>query len=120
MSKKVLIIDDSFLQRKLISTAVEELGYEAVIAENGKIGLQKYSEDNFFCITLDLLMPEMDGIELLEKLKSLDNKSPVIVMSSNIQEPIRQQCFDLGAFRFLNKPFKKEKFQEILQSIEIL
>ena len=66
-------------------------------AVNGLEGIKKIRENTPDLIFLDLLMPELDGFEVLERLKKSDLKIPVIVLTADIQETSKKRCFDLGA-----------------------
>lgn len=111
---KILIIDDSSFQRKWIARAVESLGHSFVEAADGQEGLEKVSSEHPDCITVDLNMPTMDGIQFLTQLDGANGKAPVIVLTADIQDETRKQCSDLGAVGFLNKPFSPEIFQALL------
>lgn len=111
---KILIIDDSSFQRKWIARAVESMGHTFVEAADGLEGLEKVSSEHPDCITVDLNMPTMDGIQFLSQLDGANGDAPVIVLTADIQEETRKQCRDLGATGFLNKPFSPETFQALL------
>jgi len=112
---KVLVIDDSGFQRKWIVKAVSDLGHNAAEAVNGFEGLKLIDSVNPDCITVDLNMPEMDGIEFLGNLRSRDQAIPVIVITADIQSETKKQCQELGAAAFLNKPFKPDQLGEALE-----
>ncbi len=112
---KVLIIDDSNFQRKIVKSLVESLGLKSIEAENGDIGLNMLKSERVDCIVLDLLMPGKSGIEVLQELKSEGNTIPVIVLSADIQKTTRENVDQLGAHIFINKPLKKE---ELISSIK--
>nr|MBN2277019.1 response regulator [candidate division Zixibacteria bacterium] len=111
---KILVIDDSSFQRKWIARAVTSLGHKAAEAENGQQGLTLIDSVKPDCITVDLNMPEMDGIEFLGNLKNLNQDIPVIVITSDIQGETKKQCAQLGAAAFLNKPFKTDDLKNAL------
>ena len=69
------------------------------------------------CIILDLLMPELDGFGVLEALKQKGSKIPVIVLSADIQDSVREQCLGLGAAMMLQKPAKAPKILEALDQV---
>jgi len=113
----ILIIDDSRFTRSNIAKALRNNSYEVLEADNGVMGLDmiiKHTPD--FVIT-DLLMPEMDGFELLENLRSRGIAVPVIVMSADIQETTRRRILELGAKTLLNKPFQSTTLLETLQNL---
>lgn len=111
---KILIADDSMFQRKLMRDTVLKMGHECVEAVNGKEALDLVTSEKPDCLVLDLLMPVMDGIQLLEELKAIDTNIPRIVLSADIQESTASKCLELGAMKFLNKPFKKDQFIEFI------
>ena len=111
----VLIIDDSAFQRRVIRSLVRDAGYETEEAENGRTGLEKIAARKPDCILTDLLMPDMGGLELLESLREPGAAIPVIIITGNIQESVRQRCLELGAAAVVNKPVRQE---ELLPAIE--
>ena len=113
----VLIIEDSNFQRKIISKFIKEEGHEIYEAANGKIALElieKYQPDLIFC---DLVMPVLDGFEVLKNLKEKKSTIPIIVLTSDIQQPVREQCMELGALEFINNPANQIKIQNALQKV---
>jgi CheY-like chemotaxis protein len=113
----IVIIDDSAFQRKIIASFLKDEGYETREAENGKAGLTLLSQDGADAVILDLLMPEMSGVEVLTRAGEQGLTVPIIVSTSDIQETTRQQCMDLGAAGFLNKPVKKEELCATLRDV---
>ncbi len=112
---KVLIVDDSMFSRSMIKKIVKKIGHEAIEAANGKEGVSKIIDEKPDIVFTDLLMPEMDGIGLLAAVKEQDLGVPVVVVSANVQDTVRQQCLELGAAEFFNKPPDKEKLQKYLE-----
>ena len=90
------------------------MGHTFVEAADGLEGLEKVNSEHPDCITVDLNMPTMDGIQFLSQLDGANGAAPVIVLTADIQEETRKQCRDLGASGFLNKPFSPETFQALL------
>lgn len=114
---KILIVDDANFSRFMISTIIKGGGHEVIEAENGRVGLEKIQDEKPDAVITDLLMPDIDGIGLLKELKEKNNGVPVIVVSSNIQEAMRQKCYDLGVAGFINKPPKKELILDMINQI---
>lgn len=104
---KILIVDDSLFQRKTISQMLVEAGYEVVEAKDGLDGLEKALSLKPDCILTDLLMPQMDGIELISALKAKGSVTPLFVLSADIQESKKRICLEMGVNGFLSKPPKK-------------
>lgn len=110
----VLVVDDSSFQRRKICTALEANGYVVQAASDGQECLAIVGSAPPDCIVLDLLMPEMGGIEVLEIMRKRDLHIPVIVHTADIQDTTRQHCLDLGAIAFINKPFRAEELLSAL------
>lgn len=117
--KLILVADDSRTARQYLCSLFQKAGYETVQAENGLEALSKIAELEPSFIILDLLMPEMDGFDVLKKLKEQNINIPVIVLTADIQDEVRDECFELGAKGFINKPFKESElintFHEIIK-----
>ncbi len=113
---KVLIVDDSMFSRSAVKKVIKRIGLETIEAANGREGLKKIIDEKPDIVFTDLLMPEMDGIELLTSVKEKNLGVPVVVVSANVQNSVRQQCNELGASEFLNKPPSEENIRKCLES----
>lgn len=107
-SGQILIVDDNETNRDLLSRQLERQGYTVAIAADGLEGLHLLQTQPFDLILLDLIMPEMNGFEVLERLKTDDNlyHIPVIMISSLDEIDSVVQCIEMGAEDYLSKPFK--------------
>lgn len=105
--QKILIIDDSGFQRRIISDILKEEGYAVITSENGMSGYTVALKESPDLILCDLLMPDLDGYEFLKKMREKGVAIPVIVLTSDIQHTTRKICLDLGAVDVLNKPVKR-------------
>ncbi|SJZ30197.1 response regulator [Selenihalanaerobacter shriftii] len=118
MSKGILIVDDAQFMRTMLSKVVEEDGYTVVgEAVNGVDAVQKYQELNPDLVTMDITMPEMDGIEAMEEIKKIDANADIIVCSAMGQKPMVIDALEAGAKDFIVKPIKPEKVKEALANI---
>lgn len=104
----VLVVDDNETNRDLLSRQLERQGYSVAIAANGNQALQMLQTTSFDLILLDLIMPEMNGFEMLGKLKTHDEfyHIPVIMISSLDEIDSVVRCIEMGAEDYLSKPFK--------------
>ncbi|MDM8516264.1 response regulator [Desulfobacterales bacterium HSG16] len=114
---RIMVADDSWLQRKKIGKFLQTNGFEVIEAVNGKDAVEKSGVDMPDCILLDLLMPEMDGIEVLRTFQQDGTSIPVIIFTADIQDTSRARCFELGATDFINKPIDQDKMLEAIQKI---
>ncbi len=113
---RVLIVDDSLLQQKVLSAIVEDEGYEALTAASGREALEMLEAQHIDCLILDLLMPQMGGMQVLETLQTRNLQLPIIVVSADIQEWVRTSCLELGVKEFLTKPVKQEELCAALKN----
>ena len=114
---RVLITDDSLLQRRTLSAIVADAGHEVDTACNGQEAIEKIQATPPDCLLLDMLMPVMDGVQVLEQLESQGVKLPVIVLTADVQDWLKDRCLELGVKAFLNKPVKQDQLQQALEHI---
>ncbi|MFY0627222.1 MAG: response regulator [Reichenbachiella sp.] len=112
---KIIIADDSSFQRKILGDIISAIGHEVEAVESGQALLDKVASEKYDGICLDLLMPEMTGIEVLEKLQPMENVPPVIVISADIQVKKKEQCLALGAKAFVNKYIEKDSLEAVFK-----
>jgi two-component system chemotaxis response regulator CheY len=104
MTGRILVVDDSGLARRGTRRVLEGAGYSVLEAEDGMVALERYFVDKPDLVVLDLVMKGMYGLEVLSKLRELDPRARVIVLSADIQTSSRQMVNEAGAAAFLNKP----------------
>lgn len=116
--RKVLIIDDAAFMRLSLKTILEKNGFEvAGEAENGRIGVRKYKELNPDVVTLDITMPEMDGLAALKEIMNGDSNAKVIIVSAMGQENYVREAIMCGAKSFIVKPFTEEHVIKAIKSV---
>ncbi|KAB2932635.1 MAG: response regulator [Leptonema illini] len=110
MAKNILIIDDSAAQRKVVRLALESKGYQIFEATDGQDALQRLSPD-LHLIVCDVNMPIMDGLEFVRQIKANEQYKflPIIMLTTESQEAMREQGMELGVRAWLNKPFSMEQ-----------
>jgi CheY-like chemotaxis protein len=113
----ILIADDSWLARRVISDMLAPLNHDLVMAVNGREVLDLLESVEPACILLDLLMPEIDGFAVLEKLQERQSRVPVVVLTADIQSTTRSQCEQLGTTAFINKPVQQDELLAVLGRI---
>lgn len=103
----ILVVDDDLLNRLVLSTNLQEQGYEVATAENGRQALDMLGSQAFDVVLLDLVMPELDGFQVLEQMKhdSAQREIPVIVISALDEMDSIIRCIEMGATDYLPKPF---------------
>jgi two-component system chemotaxis response regulator CheY len=107
--KKILIVDDAAFMRFAIRTVLERNGFQVVgEAENGSVAISKYKELQPDIVTMDITMPEMDGIQALREIRKLNPNSKIIIISALGQESYVREAVKLGAKGFVVKPYKED------------
>jgi two-component system, chemotaxis family, chemotaxis protein CheY len=107
MNAKVLIVDDSALTRRSLRQILESAGCEVVEAENGLDALERYFLDKPDVVLLDLVMKGMYGLDVLQKIRELDPRARIVVVSADIQTSSQDMAGEAGAAAFINKPFDR-------------
>lgn len=107
--KRVLIVDDAAFMRMSIRNMLQNYDFEIVgEAENGLMAVEKYKELQPDIVTLDITMPEMDGLQALREIKKIDPAASVVMVSALGQEARMKEAIIYGAKGFVVKPFKEE------------
>ena len=109
MNKKVLIIDDSAMSRRMLGRILESAGHSVVEAEDGAGGLELFFLEKPDIVFLDLTMKDMYGLEVLGKIREVDPAARIVVASADIQDQTRDLVNEAGANAFVNKPLSPEK-----------
>lgn len=122
MAKKVLIIDDSKSLRSFTRLALEQAGYEVNEAEDGENALNILKENKFDAIVSDLNMPKVNGIEMIQKIKSdpayeSAKFTPIIMLTTEAEESKKQQGQMAGAKAWIVKPFIPEQLLNVMKKI---
>ena len=116
MSKRVLIVDDAIFMRMKLKDILEKGGYEVVAeAQNGLEAIEKFKTENPDLVTMDITMPEMDGIAALKVIKEVNPNAKVIMCSAMGQQSMVMDAIKAGALDFIVKPFDNER---VIQSID--
>ena len=105
---KVLVIDDIDFTRQTISKILSRKGFEVYEAANGKDGLRSFSQNEPDLVLTDILMPEMEGLETIKILKTINPDVPIIAITGSTNSPFLQIALKFGAATGLFKPFKQE------------
>lgn len=115
---RVLVIDDSSAQRFMLTKSLKEGSHEVFAATNGEDGLAKINEHQPDFIISDLLMPVMDGVELLRQLRSDQNTTPVIIITANSNKQKIEEVKELGVTHILRKPCKQSELLSTLEQLK--
>ncbi|AEO99269.1 response regulator [Weizmannia coagulans] len=116
MAKKILIVDDAAFMRMMIKDILTKNGYDVVAeAGDGAQAIEKYKEHRPDLVTMDITMPEVDGISALKEIKKIDPDAKVIMCSAMGQQAMVIDAIQAGAKDFIVKPFQADRVIEAIQ-----
>lgn len=115
----ICLVDDSRFQLMQTSQMLTDLGHDVTSFVVSREALESLKEKEYDCLVSDLLMPEMDGEQLVLELKKFKPNLPVIVITADIQKSVEKRCNDIGINFFLNKPVTKDQLDPVLSKIKL-
>lgn len=116
--KNVLIVDDAAFMRLALRSLLEKNGFTVVgEAENGVVALKKYQELHPDIVTMDITMPEMDGVQALEAIRSIDSNAKVVMVTAMGQEAYVREAVMKGAKGFIVKPWTDDYVIKTLNNV---
>lgn len=116
---RLLVIDDDPLMHRLFSSVLQRLGYEVLIATSGRAGIQMAAEHLPQLIILDYVMPDMDGMDTLKELKSLEQTRsiPVLMATGYLDAASNERFLAAGAAGCVGKPFEAATLIQLVQKL---
>jgi two-component system chemotaxis response regulator CheY len=118
MDKRVLVVDDAAFMRMMIKDILTKNGYDVIgEAENGAVAVEKYKDLKPDLVTMDITMPEMDGIAAVREIKAIDSSARIIMCSAMGQQAMVIDAIQAGASDFVVKPFQPERVLEAVAKV---
>ena len=119
MAKCILIVDDSETVRQVLQLALGNAGYKVVEAEDGFDALAKLSVAQIDMLITDLNMPNMDGLELIKKVREEGNQrfTPIVMLTTESSEEKKKAGREAGASGWIVKPFKPEQLLKVVKMV---
>jgi len=116
MAATILIVDDAAFMRAMLKRILKDAGYEIVgEAVNGKEAVQLYEELNPDLVTMDMVMPEMGGMEALQAIRGRDHKAKVVIVSAVDQRENLLEAIRSGATEYIVKPFDESRVMKAVR-----
>ena len=115
IGKHVLVVDDEIEITKLLKDFLSEKGYRVSIANNGYECLEIIKKDKPLLVLLDVMMPGMDGVEVLKGIKKLDEKIGVVMITGAGSEETGKKSLQLGASDYIAKPFDLKNLELLVE-----
>jgi two-component system, chemotaxis family, chemotaxis protein CheY len=117
-SSTVLVCDDAVFMRTMVSDILSQAGFTVIgEAENGRQAVEKYQQLKPDLVTMDIIMPEMGGIEAVKKITQLDPGARILMCSAMGQQALVQEALQAGARDFVVKPFQPSRVLEAVQRV---
>lgn len=118
---KILLTEDNLINQKVAVYNLKEWGHQVEVADNGEISFQKFKDEEFDLILMDIQMPVLDGLKATKKIRAYEKKNnlkpiKIIAMTANALKGDDQICFDAGMDFYISKPFKRNELEEIIYS----
>jgi two-component system chemotaxis response regulator CheY len=115
MASSILVVDDAAFMRMMIRDILVREGYVIHEAVNGRDAIEKYSEVKPDLVTMDITMPEMDGITALREIRTTNPDAKILMVSAMGQQKMIVEALEFGALDFLVKPFQPTKVLETVK-----
>ena len=112
---KILIVEDDDLMQGMLKDSLNNSGYEVTLASDGLEGLRKFQKSDYDLVLLDIKLPKMNGIKLLQKIKEISPETIVIIMTAFGTVETAVQAMKIGAYDYITKPFLSDELILIMQ-----
>ena len=122
----ILLVEDNVLNQRIVTFSLKKYNHNVTIANNGIEAVARFKENQYDVILMDIMMPDMDGLEATLKIREYENemniisKTPIIALTANTMDNDREKCISYGMNDFMSKPFDIEKLNEIFKILEIV
>lgn len=117
-SKRILLVDDNAINRKLGKRFLKQMNFSVELAENGIEAYERATSEEFDIILMDLQMPELDGIAATKKIRASSSQHknvPIVALTANAFAEVREQCKEAGMQDFITKPLRVNVLSEVLE-----
>ncbi len=117
---KILVVEDNALNAKFAEAVLKRLGYDVDFAINGKIGVEKFLNNDYDLILMDIQMPVMDGLEATRKIREYESQLgqnkhiPIFAITAFAMEHDRENCLEAGMDEYLTKPYRPAQLEELI------
>ena len=113
---KILIVDDETKIREVVSEYAKASNYECDQASNGKDAIEMVRNNDYNCVILDIMMPELDGFSACKKIKAIKNV-PIIMLSARQEEDDKLFSFEMGVDDYVTKPFSPKELMARIKAV---
>jgi signal transduction histidine kinase/DNA-binding response OmpR family regulator len=115
--QRILLVEDNVVNQKLAEKLLEKAGYSVAVAENGRVALAMLEAQRYDLILMDMMMPEMDGLEATRRIRADEAASgapriPIVAMTANAMQGDKERCLEAGMDGYVSKPVKPDLLYE--------
>ena len=114
MKKKILVVDDELAVCNMLKKFLTKEGYEATVALSGEEAIEKVRQENPHIVLLDIKMPGIDGVETLKRIREIDKKVGIVMITVVKDDEIGRKCMELGAYDYITKPLSLDYLEKVL------
>lgn len=114
---QILVIEDEKRVADLLKIGLEENGYQVMIAYDGEMGWRLYQSNNFQLVISDIILPKLNGFELCQRIRQIDEQTPILMLTALGTADDKLEGFDMGADDYMVKPFD---FRELVARVRVL
>ena len=121
----ILLVEDNLLNQRIVTFSLKKFNHDVIIANNGVEAIERFREQKFHVILMDIMMPVMDGLEATikireeEQLTGVEKRTPIIALTANTMDNDRDKCISYGMDEFMSKPFDIERLKTIFLELSI-
>ena len=118
----ILLAEDNLVNQKVALMVIQKMGFTADVAPNGKVAVEKFSENQDDLILMDIMMPEMDGLEATRLIREIEKqrggkRTRIVALTANAMKDDKEKCFEAGLDDYISKPFKPADLERIVKDI---
>lgn len=115
--KKILVVDDEVFFLYGLAKALQSASTEVTVVETGKSALQEIAATPYHLCFLDICLPDLDGVEILKRIKEISPRTKVIMMTAGVVTTAMQESIERDAYMFLTKPFDLLQVRMVIKSV---
>lgn len=114
---KILLAEDDNNLGLLLESFIKAKGFDVDLARDGKQALEKFNQEHYHFVILDVMMPEMDGFTVAKEIRGVDSKTPILFLTAKSMKEDKLEGFSIGADDYLTKPFSMEELVARIEAI---
>ena len=114
MSGRILVAEDNLSNQKLISILLQKMGFDVVIADDGRQAVDKAVQQSYDLILMDMQMPVLNGYDATRELRNKGCKTPIIAVTANAMTGDEEKCLEAGCDGYLSKPINRAELTDVI------